>query len=168
MLVSSAKAQVNININIGSQPAWGPTGYQKADYYYLPDVDSYYNVSTHEFIYLNNGRWVFAQGLPPQYRNYDLYSGYKVVVNRPRPYLNYNEDHAKYARYRGWAGRQENIRDHGNPHGMPPGQYKKYYNDNIPPGQAKKRDRGGDDRNDEGDKGHGDHGHGNHGHGHDD
>jgi hypothetical protein len=37
-------AQLNVNVNIGSQPLWGPVGYEHVDYYYLPDIDSYYYV----------------------------------------------------------------------------------------------------------------------------
>ena len=40
-----AEAQIKVNLNIGSQPAWGPTGYDRVDYYYLPDIDAYYNVA---------------------------------------------------------------------------------------------------------------------------
>jgi hypothetical protein len=48
-----AKAQLNVNVNIGSQPLWGPTGYEHVDYYYLPDVESYYYVPQKQFVYLN-------------------------------------------------------------------------------------------------------------------
>lgn len=30
--------RVSVNINIGSQPAWGPVGYDYVDYYYMPDI----------------------------------------------------------------------------------------------------------------------------------
>ena len=84
---SNAQVRVGVNINIGSQPEWGPVGYDYVDYYYLPDIDAYYYVPERQFIYLSNGRWVFATSLPVAYRHYDLYSGYKVVINEPRPYL---------------------------------------------------------------------------------
>lgn len=42
--INNAKAQVSLNINIGSQPVWGPTGYDHVDYYYFPDIDAYYYV----------------------------------------------------------------------------------------------------------------------------
>lgn len=57
------KAQVSVNINIGSQPQWGPSGYDHVDYYYLPDIDAYYNVPNKQYIYLNNGNWVFNSNL---------------------------------------------------------------------------------------------------------
>jgi len=91
-----AKAQVNVSINIGSQPQWGPSGYNHVDYYYLPDVQSYYYVPTRKFIYLNGNNWVHSTYLPGRYRNYDLYRGRKVVINSPRPYLRHNSYRTRY------------------------------------------------------------------------
>jgi hypothetical protein len=96
-----AKSQISIHVNIGSQPVWGPVGYDYAEYYYLPDIESYYYVPRHQFVYLSNGRWIFSSSLPPRYRNYDLYSGYKVVMNEPSPYLHFNEHRSRYSNYRG-------------------------------------------------------------------
>jgi hypothetical protein len=98
---ASAQLRVNVNFNIGSQPVWGPAGYDYAQYYYLPDIEAYYDVPNRQFIYMSGNRWVFSSSLPSRYRDYDLYSGYKVVVNRPRPYVNFNADRIKYSSYRG-------------------------------------------------------------------
>jgi hypothetical protein len=97
-------AQLNVNINIGSQPLWGPVGYEHVDYYYLPDIDSYYYVPQRQFIYLNAGNWVFATALPSRFSGYNLYNGYKVVINSPQPYLHYKEHKIKYAGYKGRGG----------------------------------------------------------------
>jgi hypothetical protein len=99
----NAEAQVrfNVNINIGAQPVWGPVGYDYVEYYYLPDIECYYYVPTRQFIYLSGGNWVFSYSLPPRYRTYNLYTGYKVVVNEPKAYLHFNDHRAKYAVYRG-------------------------------------------------------------------
>jgi hypothetical protein len=93
-----AKAQVNLQINIGSQPNWGPRGYNHVDYYYLPEVESYYYVPTRQFVYLERNRWVHRKSLPARYRNYDLYNGRKVVINQPRPYLQHRTYQANYNR----------------------------------------------------------------------
>ncbi|MDF2192552.1 hypothetical protein [Paraflavitalea sp. CAU 1676] len=108
-----ANAQVSVSVNIGTQPMWGPVGYDRADYYYLPDVEAYYYVPRRQFIYLDAGRWIFAANLPGRHCNYDLYSGYKVVINEPRPYEHfyYHRDH--YSRYRNYRDRQVCIRDRG-------------------------------------------------------
>jgi hypothetical protein len=110
-LFQSANAQLRITLraNIGSQPVWGPTGYDRAEYYYLPDIDVFYNVSRRQYVYEQRGRWIFSYELPRQYRNFDLYSGYKVVVNENRPYRNANMYRTKYASYKNNHG-QENIR----------------------------------------------------------
>ncbi|WP_214227746.1 hypothetical protein [Pedobacter sp. B4-66] len=102
LLPNKLKAQVSLSVNIGSQPAWGPSGYDRADYYYMPDIESYYYVPTRQFIYLSNGNWTFSAGLPPRYRDYDLYNGYKVVINSPRPYDHYRDHRVRYARYRSY------------------------------------------------------------------
>ena len=102
--------KVNVNINIGSQPAWGPVGYDYAGYYYFPDIDVYYNVNSGYYNYYDRGAWVSAQYLPYAYSSYDLYGLYKVVLNVNSPWL-YNTNHRRdYARYRGYRG-QYVIRD---------------------------------------------------------
>jgi hypothetical protein len=163
--ITQTKAQLSISVNIGSQPTWGPVGYDRADYYYLPDVESYYSVSNHQFIYLSNGRWTFSASLPGRYANYDLNSGYKVVVNRPRPYLNFNQDRVTYGKYKGWHGKQQVIRDSRDE------KYKGNKHDNRGDNNGRGNDygRGSDNQgnqnyNNGGDKGHGnqgDKGHGN-------
>lgn len=108
---AKAQLRVSVNLNIGSQPTWGPAGYDYVDYYYLPDIDVYYYVPQHQFVYLRGNRWVFASSLPARYSYYDLNHGYKVVINEPRPYLHADVYRARYARYKGWRDRQE-INEH--------------------------------------------------------
>jgi hypothetical protein len=112
----SALSQVSlgINVNIGSQPVWGPVGYDYVEYYYMPDVDVYYYVPRRQFIYLSGGHWIFASSLPVRYRSYNLYSGYKVVINEPRPYLHADVYRVKYAPYKGKRG-QVIIRNSSDP-----------------------------------------------------
>lgn len=114
---ASNKAQVKINLgaNIGSQPVWGPVGYDHVDYYYLPDIESYYSVSKHQYVYQNGGNWVFSPNLPKQYSNYDVRKGYKVVLNEPQPYLHFNNDREKYSKYKGNRNHQEEIEESNDP-----------------------------------------------------
>jgi hypothetical protein len=121
LLVSSntMQAQVSVNVNIGSPPAWGPVGYSSVDYYYLPDVQAYYDIRATQFIYFGGGKWIRSRNLPYQYRNYNLYNGYKVVLtdyHGSRPYSNFNTHKAKY--YKGYKGKpQKSIgsnRSHNN------------------------------------------------------
>ncbi|MBK0379117.1 hypothetical protein [Mucilaginibacter segetis] len=107
---SKTKAQVSVDLHIG---AWNPpVEYASADYYYLPDIESYYYVPTHQFVFLINGQWVFRNTLPYRYRYYNINNGYKVAVYRPHPYRYFSHDRRIYAKYRGNRGHQVIIRDH--------------------------------------------------------
>lgn len=107
LLMGPIKAQVSVNVNIGSPPMWGPAGYSEVRYYYLPDVEAYYDVQTAMFIYYGDGVWVHHAYLPARYRGYDLYGGYKVVMHDYRgntPYIHFKDHKSKYAKgYRGKA-----------------------------------------------------------------
>jgi len=162
-----AKAQVSLSINIGSQPQWGPRGYDHVDYYYLPDVDSYYYVPTRQFVYLSGSRWIHARSLPSRYRNYDLYGGRKVVINSPRPWLSHNSYRTRYAgnSYYGRPNRTV-IRGRGYDRGRP-GRTVIYRNDHRGRGNNNWGNHGGNNHgwNNGGNRG-GDHRGNNHG-GHD-
>jgi hypothetical protein len=105
LLVSNntMQAQVSVNVNIGSPPAWGPVGYSSVDYYYLPDIEAYYDIRASQFIYFGRGKWIRSRNLPYHYRNYNLYNGYKVVLNDyhgSRPYNHFKSHKVKY--YKGY------------------------------------------------------------------
>lgn len=105
LVSSSIQAQVSVSLNIGTAPSWGPSGYAEAEYYYLPDVQAYFDIRASQFIYFGHGRWVRSRYLPRQYRNYDLDRGYKVVLNDyhgNRPYTNFHHDRKRY--YKGYRG----------------------------------------------------------------
>lgn len=115
-----SRAQVTVNVNLGSPPAWGPAGYTDVRYYYIPDVESYYDVGTREYIYIKKGKWVRATALPVVYKSYNLYNGYKVVVTDYKgatPYIYYKTHKVKYPK--GYKGKFQKT------NGLPPGQAKK-------------------------------------------
>jgi len=103
-------AQLNVSFNIGSQPVWGPVGYNYVENYYLPEIESYYNVRSRNYMYMSNGRWITSYNLPTRYVNYDLYRGYKVVINETNPYKHFNNHRVKYISYRN-KHNQQPIRD---------------------------------------------------------
>lgn len=107
-------AQVAVNVNISSQPIWGPVGYDYVEYYYLPEAGVYYYVTTGEFIYWNGFEWVFVYALPPRY-HVNLYTTYKVVINEPRPYMHNDIYVKRYASYKRNPPKQVIIRDSNDP-----------------------------------------------------
>jgi hypothetical protein len=104
----------SVGINISDQPVWGPTGYDRADYYYIPDIDSYYSVSEHQYIYRDGSGWKHGASLPSNYSGYDPYHSYKVVVNEDKPYQNNESHQAKYGTFKG-VKNQPVIRDSHDP-----------------------------------------------------
>lgn len=102
---TAVQAQVSVRLNLGVQPQWAPVGYDDTRYYYLPDVEAYYDVQNSNFIYYEGRSWVHRSYLPSRYRNYDLYGGYKVGMrdyHGNAPYSMHREYRNKYARgYRG-------------------------------------------------------------------
>ena len=107
---SYAQVHIGVNINIGRQPVWGPVGYDYVEYYYIPDIDVFYYVPTHRFVYLEGGRWIFRARLPLRYAKFDLFTVHKEVINEDRPYLRHEFYRDKFIRYRGLHD-QQIIRD---------------------------------------------------------
>jgi hypothetical protein len=82
-------AQVSVDINIG-----GP-----ARYYYLQDIESYFDIQASMYIFMSGGRWIRARELPPSYGHYDINNGHRVIIRDyrgSRPYNYYHEHRAKF------------------------------------------------------------------------
>lgn len=111
LMTLSANAQVSVNVNINTPPLWGPVGYTEARYYYIPDIEAYYDIPSAMFIYYDGGGWIRAAYLPYRYRHYDLYGAYKVCLHDygPNPYVYYKHHKVKY--YHGYRGPHQ--RTHG-------------------------------------------------------
>lgn len=112
----AAQAQVTINMN---RPAWGPAAPATAQYYYLPEVDGYYDLRAQQYLVQRDGRW---QRLA-QLNGYNPNSWHPVVVD--------------YVGAEPWTRHDEYRRRY--PASLPPGQRKRLENGKgLPPGQAKK------------------------------
>jgi hypothetical protein len=107
LMTLSAQAQVSVNVNIGAPPVWGPVGYTEARYYYIPDIEVYYDIPSAMFVYFDGGGWIRAAYLPYRYRHYDLYGAYKVCLDDygPNPYIYYHKHRKVY--HHGYRGPQQ-------------------------------------------------------------
>ncbi|MCC3153730.1 hypothetical protein Q3A66_01335 [Hymenobacter sp. BT770] len=90
----AAQAQVGVSINIGS-PAWGPPAPYGAQYYYIPEIDGYYDLYAQQYIVYQDGYWVPL----PQLYGYDPYQFHPVVIEyRGRePWRQLDYYHSRYA-----------------------------------------------------------------------
>lgn len=145
-VASSASAQLSINVNIGKAPAWGPSGYNDVRYYYLPDVEAYYDVHTSMFIYISGNKWIRRSHLPSRYHNYDLYRGYKVVMKGYKgntPYYNFKNDKNRYKKgYHGKAkktieARKDNNKNKNSRSQVKPRKQAPAHNSNKPNSQKR-------------------------------
>ena len=96
MILFAAKmqAQVSINVNLGMVPPWVPGVHSDVRYYYLPDVDAYYDMRTSMFIFSDNGNWIHRRHLPDVYRDYNLNNCRRIMVKNyygEAPYTYYRE-----------------------------------------------------------------------------
>jgi hypothetical protein len=95
----AAQAQVGVNINIGV-PAWGPQVPYGTQYYYIPEIDGYYDLYNQQYIVFQDGYWV---PLPELY-GYDPYLFHPVVVDyrgtQPWSRLDYYHQRYAYQPYR--------------------------------------------------------------------
>ena len=115
-----AQAQVNININT-APPAWGPAVPAGTQYYYIPEIDGYYDLYSRRYIVFRNGQWIPVAVL----NGYDPRAFHPMVLDyRGRQPWAYVHNHRN--RYHPMVVRPGHG---GNPHGLPPGPVKKPYRD---------------------------------------
>ncbi|MBD2769136.1 hypothetical protein IC235_14675 [Hymenobacter sp. BT664] len=106
----AAQGQVRVSINV-SPPAWGPPVPCDAQYYYIPEIDGYYDLYAQQYIVAQDGYWV---PLPELY-GYDPYEFHPVVIpyhgREPWRQLDYCHARYTYRPYRAYG------RDRGNYYG---------------------------------------------------
>lgn len=110
---STMEAQVSVSVNIGQPPVWAPADRVETQYYFLPDIEAYYDVPAAQFIYIRNGAWYRSSTLPVRYRNYNLRGGNIVYITDYRgnaPYVHYKAHKIKYKK----KGNYYVVRDHDN------------------------------------------------------
>ena len=110
---SSAQAQVKTTVAL---PDWGVSGNDDAKYYYIPATETYYDVRTGEYVYQQDSKWMRTTTLPVAYKDYDLYSGYKVVLTDDKePFEDYDNMRVKYAKnYKGEVQKTYKVKTNRN------------------------------------------------------
>lgn len=82
-------------------PQWAPSYYGGTRYYYLPDIESYYDIYTREFIFLNHAQWIYSPYLPTIYPDFNLNNSFIVVVNSNmyQPWMHHQYYISHFPRY---------------------------------------------------------------------
>ncbi|HWZ02248.1 MAG TPA: hypothetical protein VNX40_01485 [Mucilaginibacter sp.] len=125
-MINTANAQIGIRVGIGYAPqraiyatntvaVEAPVNDDGDDYYYLPDLGVYYNVTDQDYVYFDGYEWVTTEYLPGQYHDYDWRNARRFEVRAERPYMNDDFYRSKYEgnRFEGWARANDNDRNNG-------------------------------------------------------
>lgn len=82
-------------------PQWGPSFSNGTRYYYLPDIETYYDIYNREFIYLNRAQWIYSPYLPSIYPDFNLNNSFVVLVNSNmyQPWMHHQYYVSHFPRY---------------------------------------------------------------------
>ena len=134
----AAHAQAHIDINVG-RPAWGQPVPQGTQFYYIPEIDGYYDLNAQQYIVSRNGQWIPVAVVD----GYDPRGFHPVVLDyRGRePWVYVGQHRDRYPR------RVVVVRPG---RGLPPGQAKKMYREGYREGRYDdRRYERDDDRDDD-------------------
>lgn len=96
-----SNGQVSVNVNFGTPPAWAPANRVQSQYYYLPEIDTYYDVPQQQYIYVEKAKWKRSKYLPKKYKSYNLRRGNIVYLTDYRgnsPYYFHKKHRSRYYR----------------------------------------------------------------------
>ena len=74
-------------------------GKTQTRFYYIPDLEIYFDMQSSYFIYYNGTAWKSSEVLPVKYSNVDINSSEKVMLNDfsgTKPYLHFASHKLKY------------------------------------------------------------------------
>jgi hypothetical protein len=81
-------------------PPWAPAHGKRAKvrYYYIPELEVYYDLVGARFAYWGGSGWMFAANLPSRYSSYNLHRGNIVVMDYTgaNPWHNHKTYKVKY------------------------------------------------------------------------
>jgi hypothetical protein len=135
LLAMNTNAQISVNISLGSRPVYHPPQRyyydDNVDYYFLPEIEAYFDNREGVFIYFSSRGWVRSAYLPRECGNYDInrgvkfaieyrgncpYDGYKIHKQRycknDRYSYNDDDDHREYKHCKKEKHHKKEYRDH--------------------------------------------------------
>ncbi len=128
LLTTGVMAQLSVNVNVGGPPAWAQAAPVDVQFYYLPDIEVYYDAPAQRYIHFNNGAWIHSVNLPNRYREYDLYQSHPVYLIDyigKKPCAHYKQHKVKYKGNGNWKGNNGKFKQKGKKGGHGKGHRKK-------------------------------------------
>lgn len=95
----NTKAQIAINVNLGTPiiTNWYSNCPSQVQYYYLPEIECYFDVHHEVYVYYGPNGWIRSPYLPNYCSNYVINSGYYYPIDYcgATPYVYFN-NHQNY------------------------------------------------------------------------
>jgi len=135
----AAHAQVSVNVQVGA-PVWGPPVPAGVQYYYIPEIDGYYDLYNGVYLVFRDGYWMT---LPSVY-GYDPYAFHPVPVyyQGPQPWQYVVQHRARYGPPLVGASPNWN-RGHAYGYGGRDAGQRSIYNSPVPNGPGRQPNPGG-------------------------
>ena len=117
LLAMKTNAQISVNISLGSRPAYHPPQRyyydDNVDYYFLPEIEAYFDNREGVFIYLSSRGWIRSANLPRECGNYDINRGvrFAIAYKGNCPYEEYRIHKQKYCKNDRYAYNEEDEDD---------------------------------------------------------
>lgn len=77
-------AQISVSINLGTRPVYhAPQRYyydDNIDYYFLPEIEAYFDNREGLFIYFSSNRWVRSQNLPDYCGDFNIDRCQRIAI----------------------------------------------------------------------------------------
>lgn len=95
-----SNAQISVNVNLGSRPQYHDRYENEVSYYFLPEIEAYFDIQAQVYIFNSPRGWVRSSYLPEYCRNYDINRGHRVALTYIgyTPYADFKFHKQKYYR----------------------------------------------------------------------
>ncbi len=97
-------AQISVNISLGSRTTYNPPVHyyydDNVDYYFLPEIQAYFDNREGLYIYYSSNRWIRSARLPQKCGNYNVNNGVRIAVNcsNNNPYDDFYSHKRRYCK----------------------------------------------------------------------
>jgi hypothetical protein len=101
LLTYQANAQFSLNVSLNSRPSYNNHNYHydaNVDYYYLPEIEAYFDNRDGVFIFLSSRGWIRSTNLPSHCNNYNIDNGVRVALDYHgnAPYADFHHHKKRY------------------------------------------------------------------------
>lgn len=113
-------AQFSLNVSLNSRPTYSNPHYHydtDVDYYYLPEIEAYFDNRDGIFIYYGSRGWIRSFNLPSHCNNFNIHNGVKIALDYHgnAPFEDHHYHKKRY--YKSFKKYYCNNNDNGNYYG---------------------------------------------------